>query len=54
MKKYERHELSALDGDMSADDFKMLIDSIDINGVLEPVMFWEGKILDGDNGFRAG
>jgi ParB-like chromosome segregation protein Spo0J len=53
MKKYERHELSALDGDMSADDFKMLIDSIDINGVLEPVMFWEGKILDGWHRYLA-
>tara|TARA_R110000822_G_scaffold187831_2_gene327042 strand:+ start:74 stop:967 length:894 start_codon:yes stop_codon:yes gene_type:complete len=53
MKKYDRHELSALDGDMSADDFKMLIDSIDINGVLEPVMFWEGKILDGWHRYLA-
>ena len=53
MKKYERHELSALDGDMSEDDFKMLIDSIDINGVLEPVMFWEGKILDGWHRYLA-
>ena len=53
MKKYERHELSALDGDMTHEDFQLLVESIDINGVLEPVMFWEGKILDGWHRYLA-
>ena len=53
MKTYERHELSALDGDMTDEDFQLLVESIDRQGVLEPVMFWEGKILDGWHRYLA-
>lgn len=53
MKTLERHYLSEIAGNMEPEEFKALIDSIDEQGVLEPIMLWEGKILDGWHRYQA-
>jgi len=51
--KLQRHYLSEIAGDMEPEEFKALIDSIDEQGVLEPIMLWEGKVLDGWHRYQA-
>jgi ParB-like chromosome segregation protein Spo0J len=53
MKTLERHYLSEIAGDMEQEEFHALIDSIDEQGILEPIMLWEGKILDGWHRYQA-
>ncbi|MDE0681669.1 MAG: ParB/RepB/Spo0J family partition protein [Candidatus Poribacteria bacterium] len=50
----QRHPLSAIFGDMPADDFQSLIHSVQRDGFIEPVIrIYEGKILDGWHRYRA-
>lgn len=51
--KYEYHPLSNLFPLMEGDEFDRLVDDIDKNGLLEPIVLFEGKILDGRNRYRA-
>lgn len=47
--KYEDHEFAAIFPMMDTEDRKRLSESIQINGVMEPVILFEGKTLDGRN-----
>lgn len=38
---------------MSAEDFQALVDDIDVNGQREPVMIFEGMVLDGWHRYQA-
>ena len=50
----QRHELSALIGDMPDTDFQSLMDSITADGVIDNIInIHEGQILDGWHRFRA-
>lgn len=50
----QRHPLSAIFGDMPADDFQSLIQSIQTDGFIEPIIrVYEGQILDGWHRYRA-
>ena len=50
----QRHELSEIFGDMPADDFQSLIESVKANGFIEPILrIYEGQIIDGWHRFRA-
>lgn len=49
----KQHPLSAAFPAMSADDFQALKDDIDNNGQREPVMVYEGMVLDGWHRYRA-
>jgi FtsZ-binding cell division protein ZapB len=46
-KKYPRHALSALCGNMTPEEFIVFQDSIINDGVQEPALKWQGAILDG-------
>jgi hypothetical protein len=48
-----QHPLSAAFPAMSADDFQALKDDIEVNGQREPVMLYEGMVLDGWHRYRA-
>lgn len=50
---YSQHPLSAAFPSMSDEDFQALVDDIDNNGQREPVMIFEGMILDGWHRYRA-
>lgn len=54
MKAYERHPLSQLSGAYAPDEFTRLQDSVDDIGILEPIMIYEGMILDGWHRYLAG
>jgi hypothetical protein len=49
----KQHPLSAAFPAMSADDFQALKDDIEVNGQREPVMVFEGMVLDGWHRYRA-
>ena len=50
----QRHELSALIGDMPDTDFQSLMDSITTDGIIDNIInIHEGQILDGWHRFRA-
>ena len=50
----QRHPLSAIFGDMPADDFQSLIDSVQTDGFIDPIIrLYEGQILDGWHRYRA-
>jgi hypothetical protein len=53
MKKFEQHPLSAAFPGMSPEVFKELIDDIDLNGVREKIVVYDGKILDGWHRYSA-
>ena len=53
MKKFEQHPLSAAFPGMSPEVFKELIDDIDLNGIREKIVVYEGKILDGWHRYSA-
>ena len=49
-----RHPLSSIFGDMPADDFQSLIDSVQTDGFIDPIVrIHEGQILDGWHRYRA-
>jgi hypothetical protein len=49
----KQHPLSAAFPAMSAEDFQALKDDIEVNGQREPVMIFEGMVLDGWHRYRA-
>ena len=50
----QRHELSAFFEDMPADHFQSLIDGVQKNGFIDPIIrIYEGQILDGWHRYRA-
>lgn len=51
---YQRHPLSACFGDMDADEFQALKDDIEVHGQHEPVLLFEGMVLDGWHRYQAG
>lgn len=53
MKKFEQHPLSSAFPSMSPEAFKELIDDIDMNGVREKIIVYDGKILDGWHRYQA-
>ena len=53
MTNYQFHELCVLFPPCSDEELESLRDSIEKNGVIEPVTMFEGKILDGRNRFTA-
>ena len=48
-----RHPLSAAWGDMPAAEFQELVDDIEANGQHEPIMLFDGQVLDGWHRYRA-
>ena len=50
---YTQHPLSAAFPAMSDEDFQALKDDIEVNGQREPVMLFEGMVLDGWHRYRA-
>lgn len=50
---YERHPLSACFGDMDADEFQALKDDIEAHGQHEPVLLFDGRVLDGWHRYQA-
>jgi ParB-like chromosome segregation protein Spo0J len=53
MSRLEPHPLSAMFPPITEDDFNKLIADIKANGLLQPITLSEGKILDGNNRYRA-
>ena len=50
----QRHELSAIFGDMPDTDFQSLLDSVQTDGFIDPIIrIHEGQILDGWHRYRA-
>lgn len=50
---FTRHELSAVFGDMSAADFKELVNDIRMNGQLDPITVIGTEVIDGWHRYRA-
>lgn len=50
---YERHPLSACFGDMDADEFQALKNDIEAHGQHEPVLLFDGAVLDGWHRYLA-
>jgi ParB-like chromosome segregation protein Spo0J len=51
--KLEPHPFSAMFPPISDDDFKELIADIKANGLHQHIVRYQGKILDGNNRYRA-
>jgi hypothetical protein len=49
----EAHEFAKLFPPLSEEDFKALVDDIKANGLRQPIVVYQGKILDGNNRYRA-
>jgi DNA modification methylase len=49
----EFHPLAGAIPEMSEDEYRELVDSISRNGLREPIVLFEGKILDGRHRWRA-
>ena len=52
-KIYEFHELSNIFPLMEGEEFDRLVDDIKKNGLLESIVLFDGKILDGRNRYNA-
>lgn len=50
---YQQHPLSAVFPPMTPEEFQSLKDSIDANGVLNPITLYEGMVLDGWHRYQA-
>ena len=50
---YQQHPLSAAFPSMTPEEFQDLKDSIEVNGVLNPITIYEGMIIDGWHRYRA-
>ena len=53
MNMYEAHELANIFPLIEGEEFEKLVDDIKANGLLNPIVLYEGKILDGRNRFNA-
>jgi ParB-like chromosome segregation protein Spo0J len=53
MTNYDQHPLSSAFPSMSQEAFKELVDDIDLNGVRERIVVYQGKILDGWHRYMA-
>lgn len=53
MEKYEVHPICALVPGIGDEDYKALCDSVEAQGLLEPIILYEGKILDGRSRYNA-
>jgi ParB-like chromosome segregation protein Spo0J len=51
--KGEPHPFSAMFPPITAEDFDKLVDDIKKNGLLQAIVVYQGKILDGNNRYRA-
>ena len=51
--EYQPHPHSEIFPLMEGDEFDGLVESIAKHGLLEPIVLYEGKILDGRNRYRA-
>lgn len=51
--EYEFHELANEYPLIEGDEFDNLVESIAKHGILEPIMRYQGKIIDGRNRYRA-
>lgn len=51
--KYEQHPLSAAFPPMTPEEFQSLKDSVNENGVLNPITIYEGMVLDGWHRYQA-
>ncbi len=49
----ERHPLSAVWGNMPQEQFKELVEDVRERGLLEPIVIYDGQILDGWHRYRA-
>lgn len=50
---YQQHPLSAAFPPMTPEEFQNLKDSIDVNGVLNPITIHEGMVIDGWHRYQA-
>lgn len=50
---YQQHPLSAAFPSMSDEQFRALVDDIDLNGVRSPILLYQGKIIDGWHRYQA-
>jgi hypothetical protein len=53
MTEHQRHELSALFGDMPSDDFAKLVADVQRHGLIEPITLYGGEVVDGWHRYRA-
>src|SRR6516164_273297 len=53
MTTLDPHPFSAMSPSISDDDFGKLAADIKLNGLHQPIMRYQGKILDGNNRYRA-
>jgi len=53
MSKLEPHDLSKLFPPISPEDFDKLAGDIKLHGLHHPIVRYQGKILDGNNRYRA-
>jgi len=51
--KLQTHPIADLMPSMSEEEYKNLIEDIKVNGLIEPIYLFEGKILDGRHRYRA-
>lgn len=51
--EYDFHELANEYPLIEGDEFENLVEDIRKHGILEPIMLYQGKILDGRNRYRA-
>ena len=51
--KLEPHPSSAMFPPISDEDFDKLAADIKLNGLHQPIVRYQGKILDGNNRYRA-
>jgi ParB-like chromosome segregation protein Spo0J len=50
---YQQHPLSAAFPSMTPEEYQSLKDSIDVNGVLNPITIHEGMVIDGWHRYKA-
>jgi ParB-like chromosome segregation protein Spo0J len=51
--KYSQHPLSSAFPAMTVNEFQELKDSIEVNGVLNPITIYEGMVIDGWHRYKA-